>query len=112
MLKVSAVLLREGEKGQFALLELQGDLELVQSSTTGRYYATVRKCTMSCTLDYEAAKGFIGKEMPGSIQKVDCEPYEYTVEETGEVITLNHRWEYVPEKKAPVVGMTLEKQVA
>jgi hypothetical protein len=29
---------------------------------------------------------------------VSCEPYEYTIQETGEVIDLAHRWEYQPEE--------------
>jgi hypothetical protein len=39
----------------------------------------------------------IGREISGRIEKVPCEEYEYTVEETGEVITLSHRWEFLPE---------------
>ena len=35
--------------------------------------------------------------MPGSIIKEDCEPFEYVVKETGEEITLSHRWVYVTE---------------
>ncbi len=33
----------------------------------------------------------------GSIEKVECEPYQHTIKETGEVITLNHKYEYKPE---------------
>jgi len=29
--------------------------------------------------------------------KVEVEPYEYALPETGEIITLSHRWEYVKE---------------
>jgi hypothetical protein len=107
MVKINSVLQRQGEKGEFVVLELTGDFEMVQSQNTGRFYATVRKCSIPCTLGLEEAKAFIGKEMPGAIQKLECEPYEYTVESTGEVITLNHRWEYLPEGKTttPVVEM-------
>ena len=42
--------------------------------------------------------------MPGSIEKQECEPYEYTVENTGEIITLTHKHMYVPE------SATLQKQ--
>ncbi|MNY46755.1 hypothetical protein D3C86_1819660 [compost metagenome] len=35
--------------------------------------------------------------MPGNIRKMDSEPYEYTVKETGEIIMLTHRYVYQPE---------------
>jgi hypothetical protein len=34
--------------------------------------------------------------MPGTIERVECDPYNYTVPETGEVVTLAHTYEYVP----------------
>lgn len=40
----------------------------------------------------------IGSEFPGIIMKQECEPYEYTISDTGEVITLNHRYVYLPEE--------------
>lgn len=116
MVTVSNALPREGENGPFVVLELKGELEMVQSSNTGRFYATVRKCTIPCTFEMEEAKALIGKEIPGSIQKVECDPYEYTVESTGEAIELSHRWEFVPEAKsvamAPVVEMAAGRQIA
>jgi hypothetical protein len=88
----------------FTLLELQGGLEMVQSKETQRFYATVRKCTVTTTFDEAVAKSLIGTQMPGRIVRVECEPYEYTVENTGEVITLAHRWGYWPEgAEAPML---------
>lgn len=117
MVKVCNVLSREGENGPFAVLELSGELEMVQSSNTGRFYATVRKCTIPCTLEIEEAKAFIGTKMLGSIQKVECEPYEFTVPGTAEVVELSHRWEFVPEmaaipSTAPVIEMHSSKEAA
>jgi hypothetical protein len=34
--------------------------------------------------------------MPGAIVKVECDSYEYTLPETGEIIHLTHRYEYSP----------------
>ena len=79
----------------FALI-LEGELEMVKSSETGNYYATARRTSITSTFNEETCKRMIGTTMPGSIQKVDSEPYEYTVPESGEVITLEHRWEYKP----------------
>lgn len=97
MVKVINVHLREGDKGNFMSLELHGDLEMVQSANTGRFYATARKCFISSTFTEQQAKSFIGKELPGEIVRVQCEPYDYTIEDTGEVISLTHSYTYVPE---------------
>jgi len=47
----------------------------------------------------------IGMQIPGSIQRVECEPFEITVKETGEVLELTHRWQFCRE------GETLEEKV-
>lgn len=70
---------------------------MVQSQQNGRFYATVRKCTVSTTFDDKVAKSLIGTQLLGRIVRVECEPYEYTLESTGEVISLAHRWGYWPE---------------
>jgi hypothetical protein len=85
------------ENEPFIALILQGDLVLVQSSETGRFYATAKKTSITSTFTEEQAKALIGRQIQGRIEKVASEPYEYTVEETGEVITLSHRWEFLPE---------------
>ncbi|WP_282112337.1 hypothetical protein [Maribacter stanieri] len=88
----------------FNVLELQGGIEMVKSQTTDRYYATARKATMPSTFDENTCKSLIGTELTGQIVKVQTEPYEYTIQETGEVIELSHRYEYQPEvDKIPVV---------
>lgn len=85
------------EGKNFFALELQSDdLEMVISKVTGRHYVTVRKCWISSTFNELICKMMLGKTMQGSIAKVACEPYEFTVPETGEVITREHRYEYVP----------------
>lgn len=98
---------RTTEEGkEFFTLELQGGIEIVKSQETGKNYMTARKASMSCTFDEATCKSLIGTELPGSVKKVDCEEYEYTIKDTGEVITLTHRFEYV-EQETPT--HTLEK---
>ncbi len=80
----------------FALL-IEGDVEMIQSSETGRHYATARRASITSTFTEERCMQLIGKQMPGSIKKVECEEYSYTLPETGEVIQLSHRYEFVPE---------------
>lgn len=94
---------RQREDGTtFFVLEVQGGIEMVKSQQTGNFYATAKKATLSSTFDEATCKGLIGTQMPGSIQKIECEPYEYTVKETGEVLLLNHRYAYVQEESVQV----------
>lgn len=82
----------------FNSLVIQGGIEMVKSKETGRFYATARKTTIPSTFDEATCKALIGQTMPGNVKKVETEPYDYTVESTGEVIQLSHRYEYVEEK--------------
>lgn len=87
------------EGKEFVMLQVQGDVEAVQSKQTGRMYLTVRTAMVPCTFDEATAEALIGTELPGRIEKVLTEePYEYTVPETGEVVTLTHRFEYVADE--------------
>ena len=89
---------RQREDGtEFYVLELQGGIEMVKSKETGNFYATAKRAFIPSTFDEQVCTGLIGTEMPGNIIKEDCEPFEYVVKETGEEITLSHRWVYVTE---------------
>ncbi len=83
----------------FFVLEVQGGIELVQSQKTKQFYATAKKAYIPSTFNGVTCKALVGTQMPGEIEKVDCDPYEYTVQETGEVISLTHRYQYVQEQK-------------
>ena len=97
MVRVKNYHLREGVNGDFISLELEGDLEMVQSSNTRRFYATTRRCSISSTFDELTARKMIGKELSGNIVRVQCEPYEYVVPETAETIQLAHRYDFRPD---------------
>jgi hypothetical protein len=94
---------REGK--EFNALILQSGLELVKSQETGNYYATSKRASISSTFDDAACRNIIGQQIPGSIQRVESEPYPFAVKETGEVLTLTHRWVYTKE------GETVEEKV-
>ena len=85
---------RASDGREFISLDLQGEVEMVQSMETGNFYATVRKASIPSTFSEETAKGLVGSKIPGKIVRVESEPYDYTVAETGEVIKLAHRYEY------------------
>lgn len=85
---------KEGK--EFFTLILQGGVEAVQSKETKRFYLTARKASISSTFDEATCKSLVGTKLPGSIEKVQCEPYDYTIENTGESIQLNYNWRYNP----------------
>ncbi|MGQ8336287.1 hypothetical protein ACUNWD_07015 [Sunxiuqinia sp. A32] len=90
--------LRKNHEGEeFFALILQGGIEMVKSKESGRYYATAKRASIPSTFDEQTCKSMVGLQLPGSIRKVECEPYEITIEESGEVMELNHRWEYLSE---------------
>ena len=101
MVRISNYIKRTTDEGKdFFVLELQGGIEMVKSRETSKFYVTARKTTISSTFDELTCQALIGTELPGKIEKITCEPYEYTIKETGEVITLSNRFEYVEEVKA------------
>jgi len=106
MVTVKEYAIRQTKDGrEFIALILQGGLCMVQSKQTGNFYATVKKCSIPITFDEATAKGMIGEKISGSVQKTRCEPYDYTVQDTGEILHLDYRWAYVPE------GATIEEAV-
>ncbi|MFB3389485.1 hypothetical protein [Flavobacterium sp. LAR06] len=94
---------RQTEEGKsFFVLEIQSGIEMVLSTKTGQYYATAKKANISSTFDEETCKALLGTEMPGNITKIDSDPYEYTIRDTGEIIMLTHRYAYQPELNSSI----------
>ncbi len=86
----------EREDGtEFNILVVQGGVEAVKSQTTGKTYLTARQARVGSTFDEVTCKMLIGTQLSGEVRKVQTDPYEYTVEDTGEIISLSHRYEYV-----------------
>lgn len=114
MVTVTGYKVRQNKAGEeFIALEMVGSLELVQSQNTGKFYATVRKCSIPSTFDETVAKMMIGSQVKGDIMRVECEPYEYTIKKTGEVVTLGYSYAYQPEGSKELVGHTkIELEVA
>lgn len=90
----------------FIALELTGGLEMVQSSTTGAFYCTLRKCRIPSTFDSNIAKMLIGQQIEGDIVRVSSDPYEYVSKSTGEVLTLQHSYAYRPAGSMELIGHT------
>jgi hypothetical protein len=78
---------------------------------TDKFYVTARKASISSTFDELTCQALIGTELPGKVEKVNCEPYEYTIKDTGEVIVLTHRFDYVEEEKLATLKWRKAKQL-
>ena len=110
MVTVTAYQKRTSTEGKdYFSLELQSDdLEFVISQNTGRHYLTARKCWISSTFNEAICQKMLGKSMAGSITKTECEPYEFTIPETGEVITRQHRYDYSPSEQGNMEQVVMQ----
>ena len=90
----------------FIALEISGGLELIQSNTTGKFYATVKKTTIPSTFDENIAKTLIGSQIPGDVVRIQVEQYDYINKRTGELMKLQHSYSYQPEGSMELIGET------
>ena len=96
MVTVKEIKKAENSKGEeFYGLIVQSGAVSVKSKKTGRVYFTAKTAFVATTFDEQTASSLIGVEFEGTIRKVETDPYQYTIEETGEIIELSHGWEYV-----------------
>lgn len=90
----------EKENGEkFFGLVVQGGVEAVKSTVTGKSYFTARSATVPTTFNEVTCKNLIGSSLEGSVKKVECEAYNYIVKETGEELLLTHRFEYITDEQ-------------
>lgn len=83
----------------FFLLEVQGGVEPIKSKTTGKLYLTARKAFVSSSFNETTCQSLLGTKLEGAVTKIEVEPYQFVIKETGEIITRNHRYEYVTEEE-------------
>jgi len=111
MVKITDFKSYQSEDGKdFCVLIVQGGLEAVKSQETNRTYFTARTARVPCTFNEAVCKSLIGTDFPGVIQKVEVDPYEYTIEGSGEVITLSHRYEYMGEEESIIKNNVLKEK--
>ncbi|MDP3314380.1 hypothetical protein [Lutibacter sp.] len=84
----------------FNSLIVQGGIEAVKSQETGSTYLTARTARVSCTFNELICETLKGTQLPGQVKRVDSEPYEYAIPNSGEIITLTHKFEYVGEEES------------
>ena len=82
---------------EFHVMVLQGDIEVAISKETGKPYLTARKTSIPCTFDETIAKTLVGHKLPGGIERIDVEQYEFKVPSTGKKIKLTHSYQYSKE---------------
>jgi hypothetical protein len=113
MVTITNYFLRTNKEGKpFISLELTGPVEMIQSMFSGKLYATAKRCTVSSTFCEDVAKMLVGTKLPGRIDRVETEPYEYTAPGSTEKVILNHTYVYVPEERQPVKEQGETMQVA
>ena len=91
---------------------VQGGIEITRSKESGRLYATSKTASLVSSFPKEFCKTLIGKEIPGTVKRVQCEPFEVANPETGEIVLKDYRYEYVVEddleEPEPVLPETQE----
>lgn len=92
IIDVAKTLRKDGE--QMISIVVQGGFEPVLSNTSGRTYMTAKKTRIPCTFSYEAAKAMIGQTLPGTIRRIECEPYSMVIPGTNKKVKLNHTYVY------------------
>jgi hypothetical protein len=90
----------------FIALEISGGLEIIQSSNSGKFYASVKKTTIPSTFDENIAKTLIGSQIPGNVVRIQVEQYDYVNKRTGEIMKLQHSYSYQPEGSMEFIGET------
>ena len=80
----------------YCILILEGKVEMAKSSSTGKFYATTKTCNVPTTFDEEKCKDLIGSTMPGSIERVETDPYDYTIPGSDKTVQLTYTYEYNP----------------
>lgn len=111
MVKIVGFKERLSNEGKpFMALILQGGVEIIHSANGGMY-ATARKASVATTFNAETCQALIGTDLAGSIEKQVCEPYNFTVQQTGEVLVLHHRYVFVPETKQMIAPMEIVQEI-
>lgn len=79
----------------------------VRKSRNGRMYLTANEATMIWPGEnntIESLNEYIGEELEGTIQRVQCDPYEMENPMDGSVQVYNTRLEFVPDDYEEIEG--------
>ena len=96
---------------EFHILMVQGGVEAIKSKQTDKVYLTARMARVACTFNKNMCKAAIGTTLEGRIERVETEPYQYNNPETGEIMTLGHRYEFISEEESIVKDNVIKSEV-
>ena len=94
MVTIVGVEERYSKNGEFNVIVLQGKVEVAISKSSGRPYLTAKKTSVPFTFSEEMAQSLIGTELPGEIERVECDEYEFKVPGTKKKLIFTHRNQY------------------
>lgn len=98
MVLIENYVIRQKNNGEnFVALLVTGNVEMVKSKDSGKFYATIRKASIPTTFSEMIAKSLIGTKLEGTIEKIPCEPYNYT-NPNGDEIEVDYTYEYRQER--------------
>lgn len=99
MVLVSDYELREAQDGKAKvfLKVISEDLVPQTSRVTGKVYLKPLSTFLFAAIEPNQAEFLVGRSLPGRIEKVPIEPYDITDFQTGEIRTIDFRYQYVPE---------------
>ena len=102
MVKVTEYQKRKNANGiEFFVLILMSGIEFIKSSISGNFYATAWKTSITSTFNEDVCKSLVGQSLPGVIEKIASDPYEYKIPSTNETIMLTHKYRFNPEPNSP-----------
>ena len=81
---------------KYNVIVLLGDVQVLNSKTSGKPYLSAKRILMPTTLDEAQAKDLIGTTLPGIIEKVDCPEYEIKMPNSKKVVKITHTFQYSP----------------
>jgi hypothetical protein len=74
----------------FNVLSLQCSIEVTISKATRKPYLTASKTSIPCTFDEVMAESHIGQTLPGEIQRIEVDEYEFVIPGTKKKLKLTH----------------------
>ena len=85
---------KSAKGGSFIVLKVEGGVQSMYNEQTKKWYLGAMKCNIIAAVDEATCKNLIGSEIPGTIVKTKCMPYQYTIPSSGKTITIAHRFVY------------------
>jgi hypothetical protein len=83
-------------KEEYNVIVLLGDVQVLNSKSSGKFYLTAKRVTLPTTLDEAQAKELVGTTLPGIIEKVDCPEYEIKMPNSNKKVKITHTFQYSP----------------